>query len=301
MLNFTLTDLKYLLALAEEKHFAKAAARCFISQPTLSIAIKKLEENLEICIFERENHQILLTPAGNMIIEQAKKILGEAQQMREMALSYQNPYSQPLRIGAILTIGPYLFPSLVRDTIKLAPELKLILEEGFTTTLTAKLLTGELDAIILATPITEAELEQTEIFQDELSLICSAKHKLAPQAKILPKVLNDETLLLLGNGNCLRDQVLQVCKNNTVATNNISNQIISSSLETIKYMVEMNIGVSILPKIAQINLPANLVVKPFSASKKPTRTLSIVTRKNFPRKSLVKLIEQQLIAQLVGS
>lgn len=298
MLNFTLTDLKYLLALAEEKHFAKAAARCFVSQPTLSIAIKKLEENLEVCVFERENHQILLTPAGNMIIEQAKKILSEAQQMREMALGCQNPYSQPLRIGAILTIGPYLFPSLVRDTIKLAPELKLILEEGFTTTLTAKLLAGELDAIILATPVTEAELEQTEIFQDELSLICSSKHKLATQAKISPKVLNDETLLLLGNGNCLRDQVLQVCKPNTTISN-VSNQIISSSLETIKYMVEMNIGVSILPKIAQINLPADLVVKPFSGNKKPTRTLSIVTRKNFPRKSLVKLIEQQLIAQLV--
>jgi LysR family hydrogen peroxide-inducible transcriptional activator len=300
MLNFTLTDLKYLLALAEEKHFAKAAARCFVSQPTLSIAIKKLEENLEVCIFERENHQILLTPAGNMIIEQAKKILSEAQQMREMALGCQNPYSQPLRIGAILTIGPYLFPSLVRDTIKLAPELKLILEEGFTTILTAKLLAGELDAIILATPVTEAELEQTEIFQDELSLICSSKHKLAKQAKISPKVLNDETLLLLGNGNCLRDQVLQICKPSTTISN-ISNQIISSSLETIKYMVEMNIGVSILPKIAQINLPSDLVVKPFSASKKPARTLSIVTRKNFPRKSLVELIKKQLITQLVNS
>ncbi len=300
MLNFTLTDLKYLLALAEEKHFAKAAARCFVSQPTLSIAIKKLEENLEVCIFERENHQILLTPAGNMIIEQAKKILNEAQQMREMALGCQNPYSQPLRIGAILTIGPYLFPSLVRDTIKLAPELKLILEEGFTTTLTAKLLAGELDAIILATPVTEAELEQTEIFQDELSLICSSKHRLAKQAKISPKVLNDETLLLLGNGNCLRDQVLQVCKPNTTISN-VSNQIISSSLETIKYMVEMNIGVSILPKIAQINLPSDLVVKPFGASKKPARTLSIVTRKNFPRKSLVELIKKQLITQLVNS
>lgn len=300
MLNFTLTDLKYLLALAEEKHFAKAAARCFVSQPTLSIAIKKLEENLEVCIFERENHQILLTPAGNMIIEQAKKILNEAQQMREMALGCQNPYSQPLRIGAILTIGPYLFPSLVRDTIKLAPELKLILEEGITSTLTAKLLAGELDVIILATPVTEAELEQTEIFQDELSLICSTQHKLAKQAKISPKVLNDETLLLLGNGNCLRDQVLQICKPSTTISN-ISNQIISSSLETIKYMVEMNIGVSILPKIAQINLPSDLIVKPFGASKKPARTLSIVTRKNFPRKSLVELVKKQLITQLVNS
>lgn len=300
MLNFTLTDLKYLLALAEEKHFARAAARCFVSQPTLSIAIKKLEENLEICIFERENHQILLTPAGNVLIEQARKILSEAQQMREIAIGYQNPYSQPLRIGAILTIGPYLFPSLVRDTIKAAPDLKLILEEGFTSTLTAKLLGGELDAIILATPVTESELEQTDFFQDELSLICSSKHKLATQAKISPKLLNDETLLILGNGNCLRDQVLQACKN-VATTNNISNQIISSSIETIKYMVEMNIGISILPKIAQINLPPDLVVKSFSGNKKPARTLSIVTRKNFPRKALVKLIEEQLIAQLIRS
>lgn len=298
MLNFSLTDLRYLLALAEEKHFARAAQKCFVSQPTLSIAIKKLEENLGITIFERDNHQILVSPSGAQLIEQAKKILSEAEQLINLAKSQQDIYAQPLRIGAILTIGPYLFPKLVGDIIAKTPQLKLVVEENYTEVLIQKLLAGELDLILLATEVNHHDLVQIELGCDELNLICSTQHKFAKLNKVMQKHLAEETFLLLGNGHCFRDQVLKICPNCDPFKNKIANLITTSSLETIKYMVAMNIGVSILPKLAQHNLPPNLCMKPISGGRQ-TRTISLVYRRNFTRKSLIDEIQQLLVTELL--
>ncbi|MBP7781818.1 MAG: LysR family transcriptional regulator [Burkholderiales bacterium] len=298
MLNFSLTDLRYLLALAEEKHFARAAQKCFVSQPTLSIAIKKLEENLGITIFERDNHQILVSPSGAQLIEQAKKILSEAEQLINLAKSQQDIYAQPLRIGAILTIGPYLFPKLVGDIIAKTPQLKLVVEENYTEVLIQKLLAGELDLILLATEVNHHDLVQIELGRDELNLICSTQHKFAKLNKVMQKHLAEETFLLLGNGHCFRDQVLKICPNCDPFKNKIANLITTSSLETIKYMVAMNIGVSILPKLAQHNLPPNLCMKPISGGMQ-TRTISLVYRRNFTRKSLIDEIQQLLVTELL--
>ena len=293
MINFTLTDLRYLVALAEEQHFAKAAQKCFISQPTLSIAIKKLEENLGLSIFERENHRVITTPAGNELITQAHKILREAQNLAEIAESNQNPYKQPLKIGAILTIGPYLFPQLIQQIMVSSPKLQLVVEESYTDQLLDKLLQGEVDVILLATKVNHPELEQIDLFEDKLSLICSNKHKLAKLKKITKAQMESETFLLLGTGNCFRDQVLQVCPSCSSHNNQLASLISASSLETIKYMVAMNIGISILPEIAQKNLTPDICVKPFSGEP-PSRTISLVYRKNFARTNLLDTITQIL-------
>lgn len=298
MLNYSLTDLRYLLALAEEKHFARAAQKCFVSQPTLSIAIKKLEENLGITIFERDNHQILVSPSGEQIIEQAQKILSEAEQLIQIAKSQQDIYAQPLRIGAILTIGPYLFPKLVSQIISETPQLKLVVEENYTHVLLEKLLVGELDILLLATEVEHNDLVQVELGTDELNLICSTQHAFAKSNKIMQKQLTEETFLLLGNGNCFRDQVIQICPNCDPQKNKIANLITTSSLETIKYMVAMNIGVSILPRLAQHNLPNNLCMKPFGG-KAQSRTISLVYRRNFARKALIENIQQILVTELL--
>ncbi len=223
MINFSLTELRYLLALAEEQHFARAANKVFVSQPTLSIAIKKLEENLGISIFERMNNQIIITPAGAKIIEQAKLIIHESENLLKIALAQKNIYTQPLKIGAILTIGPYLFPKFVTQIIQQIPELKLVIEENYTDTLLEKLLNGELDVIILATPVEHKDLEQITLGKDKLNLICAITHKLANKSYISPQQLQDETFLLLGEGHCFRDQVIQVCPSCTTSKNQFVN------------------------------------------------------------------------------
>lgn len=287
MLNFTLTDLRYLLTLAKEKHFAKAAEACFVSQPTLSIAIKKLEENFGITIFERHYHQTILTSSGQKLVEQAKKILAEAKLFQQIALNATNPYAEPLKIGAIFTIGPYLFPKLVQHTVRELTQLKLIIEENYTETLLTKLTTGELDIAILATDEKIAELTRIDLFSEELHLICSHLHPLAAQKELIQAPqLTQETVLLLGTGHCLRDQIIEAC-NQSTPNENLGHALTTSSLETIKYMVEMNLGVSILPQMAEQNLSSQLRVKQFGQGKS-TRTISMYYRKNFPRESIAK-------------
>ncbi len=297
MINFTLTDLKYLIALADEQHFAKAAQKCFVSQPTLSIAIKKLEDNLGITIFERENHRVLITPSGEEIVNQARKIILEAHNLLDIVETNQNPYKQPLKIGAIFTIGPYIFPELIQEIINKESKLQLIVEEGYTDGLTSKLLKGELDAIILATETNHQELAQIELYNDKLAVICAKEHKLAKASKISATELEQETFLLLGLGNCFRDQVLKICPECNTNVSNGLGLITASSLETIKFMVAMNIGISILPELALKNLPNEVKIKPLPKPV-PSRKLNLVYRKNFARFSILQKIQKLLQNQL---
>lgn len=281
MLNFTLTDLKYLVALAKDKHFARAAEHSFVSQPTLSIAIKKLEENLGVSIFERQNHQVIITPSGEKIINQAYKILSEASKLMQLAKIATDKYAEPIRMGAIFTIGPYIFPDLIKKVTKELPDLKLIIEENYTNALIDKLSSGALDFIIIATNESRKEFTQIDLFEDELQLICSKQSKFAKlSTTIKQKHLTQETFLLLGDGHCLRDQIIEACPSSNKNTNNLGHVITSSSLETIKYMVEMNLGISVLPKMAQNNLSENIVIKDFG-TKKSSRTISIMFRSNY--------------------
>lgn len=298
MINFTLTDLRYLIALADEQHFAKAAQKCFVSQPTLSIAIRKLEDNLGVIIFERENHKVLITPPGCEIIRQSRKILAEAQQLSDLASNYQNVYAHPLKLGAIFTIGPYVFPNLIKKTMEQLPDLQLIIEEGYTDNLKNKLINGELDAILLATDVNHPDLQQVELAKDPLVVVCSSKHKFARQKKLTTSALEQEPFLLLGVGNCFRDQVLQICTQCTEANEETANMIVASSLETIKPMVAMNIGISILPRLALKNLPAEIKIKQLHGQI-PSRKLSLVSRKNFVRNKLIDSLAE-LLTQIIN-
>ncbi|MFN7095822.1 MAG: LysR family transcriptional regulator, partial [Burkholderiales bacterium] len=188
----TLTELRYIIALAQERHFGKAAQKCFVSQPTLSIAIKKLEENLGIMIFERNKNKVMITEAGTEIIAQAQQVIDGVSKIQEFAKSNANPLAKPLKIGAIHTVGPYLFPKLITILHHTAPEMKLIIEEGFTSTLDEKLNAGELDAIILAKPFNKPNITIIELYQESLDLIIPARHSWREKTAIDPNSLDQQ-------------------------------------------------------------------------------------------------------------
>ncbi len=283
----TLTELRYIVAVAQEKHFGKAASKCFVSQPTLSIAIKKLESNLDIALFERNQNQVTITDVGREIVNKAIQVLDPVCEIEEFAKLNNNIYSQPLKLGAINSVGPYLFPQLITK-INASP-IKLIIEEGFTEILSNKLLAGEIDAIIVAKPFDKPNLVTIDLYTEPLKIILPKNHKLANQkSKINPRNLMDETILLLDNGNCFREQVLKICPQCVETKPEANNMTITtSSIETIKYMVANGIGSSIIPSFSlNENNQSLFVVKEF-IKPVPTREIVIATRKSFNRMPVI--------------
>lgn len=207
----TLTELKYIVAVAREKHFGHAAEACFVAQPTLSVAIKKLEDELGVVIFERGGTEVSVTPLGAQIVAQAERVLEQTAAIKEIANQNKDPLSGPLRLGIIYTIGPYLLPSLVKTMIERVPQMPLILQENFTTRLIELLRQGELDAAIMALPFPEHGLNVLPLYDEEFMVALPRQHKWAERKEIDARELKSETMLLLGNGHCFRDQVLEVC------------------------------------------------------------------------------------------
>lgn len=290
----TLTELNYIVALAKEKHFGKAANKCFVSQPTLSIAIKKLETNLGVQIFERNKTQVLITQLGEIIIAKAKLILEMSSEIENFAKISQDPFLEPLKIGAIHTIGPYLFPELMSSINYEIPKLKLSIEEDFTNNLEAKLLNNELDAIIVAKPFAKSGTSIIDLYDEDLTIITSNEHPFSKKKTIDPKVLSRETMLLLGNGHCFRDQVLDICPD--CSLNNPTNQhvIITSSLETIKQMVAYNQGISIVPKSAVLNSKSNLFKIHNFNKPIPYRSIVLAYRSNFGRIEVLQQLAKSI-------
>lgn len=283
----TLTELRYIVALAHEKHFGKAAAKCFVSQPTLSIAIKKLESNLGLTIFERNKNQVIITDTGLEIIAKATGVLESVQEIEEFAKTSNDIYSQPIRLGAINTVGPYIFPQLV-SKLTHSP-IRLVIEEGFTEVLTNKLLGGELDAIIVAKPFYRPNLIVNDLYTEPLDIIVPKNHKWTSQkSKINPQNLINETMLLLDKGNCFRDQVLQICPQCVAVKPETGNQAITtSSIETIKYMVANGIGLSIIPRFSLHKNDLSLfAIKEFTKPV-PARDIVVATRKGFSRMKII--------------
>jgi len=206
----TLTELKYIVAVAREKHFGKAAEACFVSQPTLSLAIKKLEEELEVKLFERSASEVSVTLLGEEIVRQAQSVLEQAAEIKEIAKRGKDPLSGTMRLGVIYTIGPYLLPDLVRQIITDLPQMPLMLQENFTVRLLEMLRTGELDCAILAEPFPESGLAIAPLYDETFMAALPLNHPLAQEAFITPDQLKNETMLLLGAGHCFRDHVLEV-------------------------------------------------------------------------------------------
>lgn len=284
----TLTELRYIVALHQTGHFGKAAEKCFVSQPTLSVAIKKLEEELDIVLFERSRQQVRATPLGEKIIQQAHTVLEQASLIRDLADSGRDPLGSTLSVGAIFTVGPYLFPHFVPRLQQAAPHMPLFIEENFTAVLREKLRRGELDAIVIALPFNEVDVVTRPLYEESFVVLLQDNHPLANEAAINTRQLEREKVLLLGEGHCFRDQVLEACpglqKHLGGTPDALQSVVEGSSLETLKYMVASGLGITVLPQsAAQMNQfsGGNLVTRPLASD--PKRTVALAWRASFPR------------------
>lgn len=290
----TLTELRYIVALARERHFGRAAEKCHVAQPTLSVAVKKLEDELGLILFERGQSEVTVTPAGEPVVRQAEKVLAEAARVRELAETAGDPLAGPLRIGAIYTIGPYLLPQLVPLLRERAPKMPLMIQENFTHKLLESLKNGELDVAVLALPVQEPGLVAQPVYDEAFRVLVPAAHPWTQQKAIEPDHLLDEQLLMLGRGNCFRDQVLDLC---TRAGAGGPQVLEGSSLETIRLMVASGVGITVMPATAVDTLPKDdplLRAKPF-VEPTPTRRVGLVWRASFPRHQAVDLMRKALL------
>jgi LysR family hydrogen peroxide-inducible transcriptional activator len=291
----TLTELRYIVALSRERHFGRAAEKCFVSQPTLSVAVKKLEEELGAVLFERGQNDVRPTPVGEQIVAQAERVLAEANRVKELADAAGDPLAGPLRLGAIYTIGPYLLPSLVPLVKERAPKMPLMIEESFTARLLEALKRGDLDVAVLALPVDEPGLVAQAVYDEAFRVLVPAAHPWAKRrAAIDPDELLAEPLLMLGRGNCFRDQVLDLC---THAGNGGPQVLEGSSLETIRLMVASGVGITVMPATAVDGLAKTdplLRVRSFAAPP-PSRRIGLVWRASFPRHQAIDLLRRVLL------
>ncbi|AXY42729.1 MULTISPECIES: hydrogen peroxide-inducible genes activator [Halomonas] len=294
----TLTELRYIVTLAQERHFGRAAERCFVSQPTLSVAVKKLEEELGVALFERSKSTVQVTPLGEKIVEQAQRVLEQTSVIKELANAGKDQLASPLRLGAIYTIGPYLFPHLVPELRRGAPQMPLYIEEGFTGNLRRKLRSGELDAIIVALPFTETDVLTKALYDEEFEVLMPADHPWAEREVVHKEELLKERLLLLGEGHCFRDQILEACPaiSQKLASPNNTLTAEGGSLETIRHMVASKLGITVLPRsaIGTVHYESGLLVSRPFAPPAPSRTVAIAWRASFPRPKAIDAVTEAI-------
>lgn len=295
----TLTELKYIIAVAREKHFGRAALSCAVSQPSLSVAVRKLEDELGVAIFERRSNDIALTPIGALIVEQANKVFEDARRITEIARQGQDPLSGPLRLGVIYTIGPYLLPDLISRMSASTPQMPLILEEGFTTELLAKLRSGLLDVAITADTLVDTGFMTQEIYEEQFVVAVPAHHPWVNRSYIGTDELRDQKLLLLGTGHCFRDQILGICPDlarfNSSASE-MQKTVGGSSLQTIFHMVAQGLGITVLPASAVpylTGLSTAIKILPFK-NPPPSRRAVLVWRKTFTRAAAITALRNAM-------
>lgn len=289
----TLTDLRYLLSLARERHFGRAATACHVSQPTLSTAIRKLEDQLGLSLFERGG-ELLLTHAGEVLVQQARKVLLEAQDWQRLAEGLQDELKGNLRLGLIFTIAPYLLPGLIPALQASTPSMPLWLEENTTANLLQMLHQGELDAAILAEPV-PSELRTLPLFEEPLQVAVPATHRWAQRTGIDAAELAEEPLLLLPPGHCLRDQILDFCSEQPKSAGNWQQSLAGGSMNTLIHMVAGGLGVTLLPKTASLFNPAGLALIEFCPPV-PKRRVVLVSRPGFARPKALQRIRQTVQA-----
>ena len=296
----TLNELRYIVAVARERHFGRAAESCHISQPTLSVAVRKLEEELSVTLFERGPGEVAVTPPGRCIVEQARRVLDEAAVIRQLAAQGQDELAGMLRLGVIYTIGPYLLPHLIPRLHRRAPRMPLQIEENYTAVLGEQLKDGELDVLILSLPFAEAGIVTQAVYEEPFVVLMPTGHPLEQEAVIDSPTLARQELLLLGPGHCFRDQVLRFCpecNQLSVASDNMQRTLEGSSLETIRLMVATGMGVTVLPQTSVNNYPypsALLSSRPF-AEPAPKRVVALAWRKGFPRSKVIEVLAQAVL------
>lgn len=299
----TLTELRYIVAVAQEKHFGRAAQRCFVSQPTLSIAIKKLEEELGLPLFDRSSNEVMTTDAGQRIVVQARRVLEEADRIKLMANQEQSELEGIFKLGLIFTIAPYLLPKLILSLREMAPEMPLQLDENYTDVLKESLKRGDLDAIVVAEPFDETGLETIPLYDEPFFVIVPKGHAFEQLDEVTPKQLGEERVLLLTEGNCMRDNVLASCQElaSRQKIQGLSNSIQGSSINTIRHMVASGLGISVMPATALTENDHLLFsIIPFT-SPTPERRVVLASRRNFVRPKALRMIKSAILAsQLTG-
>ncbi len=299
----TLTEMRYIVALARERHFGKAAEACHVSQPTLSVALKKVEGQLGAALFERTASDVRITALGERIVAQARRVLDEAVKLEEIAQSTGDPMSGQLRVGIIYTIAPYLLPQMIPALNREAPRMPLFLKEDFTGNLIPALKAGELDVIVIALPFAEPGLVAQPVYEEPFRVVVPADHPWAMREAVIGDELDGQNLLLLGQGNCFRDQVLESCPRLT-EPDALEHSLEGSSLETIRYMVASGAGVAVMPSTAAdplIDRERMVRVLPF-AGRQPKRTVGLVWRVTFPRPQAIDAVRAALLScQLPGA
>jgi LysR family hydrogen peroxide-inducible transcriptional activator len=299
----TLTEMRYVVALARERHFGRAAEACHVSQPTLSVALKKVEGQLGAALFERTASDVRITGLGERIVAQARRVLEEAVRLEEIAGATGDPMSGQLRVGIIYTIAPYLLPQLIPALHRQAPKMPLFLKEDFTASLIPALKAGELDVIVIALPFTEPGLVAQPVYTEPFRVVVPAGHPWVQRREIAADELDGQNLLLLGQGNCFRDQVLESCPRLT-GPDALEHSLEGGSLETIRYMVASGAGVAVMPSTAAdplVDKEPLVKVLPFSGEQ-PSRTVGLVWRVTFPRPQAIDAVRAALLScQLPGA
>lgn len=306
----TLTELKYIVAVAREKHFGRAAEACFVSQPTLSVAIRKLEDELEVKLFERSANEVSVTPLGEEIVRQAQSVLEQAAAIKEIAKRGKDPLAGPLKLGVIYTIGPYLLPDLVRQAIARTPQMPLMLQENFTVRLLEMLRTGDIDCAIMAEPFPDTGLAIAPLYDEPFMAAVPSTHPLAQHKTIKAEELKQETMLLLGTGHCFRDHVLEVCPEFARFSSDaegIRKSFEGSSLETIKHMVAAGMGVTLVPRLSvpkeafstkprrRGDDPSFVKYIPFEGDP-PSRRVVLAWRRSFTRYEAIAALRNSIYA-----
>ncbi|MGQ0657435.1 MAG: LysR substrate-binding domain-containing protein [Chromatiales bacterium] len=297
----TLTELRYLVALAGEKHFGRAAARSFVSQPTLSVAIRKLEDELGVKLVERRVGEVRLTAVGERIVQQAQRALDEVAALRELARQGADPLVGPLRFGVIFTVGPYLLPQLIPRLRKRAPQMPLLIQENYTTRLAQQLKHGEIDVVVVALPFDEPGTVVRALYDEPFMVAVPRGHPWDGRRSIRGEELGGEDMLMLGAGHCFRDQVLQVfpALNRSSETAGAMTRILEgSSLETLRMMVASGAGVTVMPSTAAAEHAgkSDLVrYLPFTRPA-PDRRVALAWRKSFTRMRATDVLRDAILA-----
>ena len=289
----TLNELKFIVALAQSRNFRKAAELCFVSQPALSLAVKKLEDELGVLLFERSRNDVTMTAVGELVVEQATRVIEEAKRVKEIAKQGNNQLAGALKLGVIYSVGPYLLPEIIPILRKTAPEMPLIVEENLTSNLETQLRNGVIDVAIIALPFELSGVTTMPLYEEEFVVVVPITHDWANRQAIDASELADEKVLLLSSGHCFSNQVVQACpslsRNGEVLQGN--------SLDTVRNMVASNLGVTVLPISATISRYQNPLVKAIPFKKPvPKRQIALAWRKSYGRIQAVEEIAKAIRA-----
>ena len=289
----TLNELKFVVALAKSRNFRKAAELCFVSQPALSLAVKKLEDELGVMLFERSRNDVTMTTVGELVVEQATRVIEEAKRVKEIAKQGNNQLAGPLKLGVIYSVGPYLLPEIIPILRKTAPEMPLIVEENLTSNLEAQLRNGVIDVAIIALPFELSGVVTMPLYEEEFMVVVPVTHEWASLKGVDASELGNERVLLLNSGHCFSNQVVQACP--TLSRNGEVLQ--GNSLDTVRNMVASNLGITVLPASATISRYQNPLVKAIPFKKPaPKRQIGLVWRKSYGRVQAVEEIAKAIRA-----